>query len=198
MSATYSLFRNPGKKDTLHARQVNQYTVRIDALCEEISDISSFSSSDVKGMLEALKSRIAFHLKYGDIVELEGLGTFNASLKCPPYSTEKQIPPHLVKFNKVVFRCASELKKELKYMKVERANAPSRLKVYTPEKRKANILAYLANNDTISTLECRSINRCTKYIALKDIHELLDEGKIIRLGYRSNAQYKLKVEDGKA
>lgn len=198
MSATYNLFRNPGKKDTLHARQVNQYTVRIDALCEEISNISSFSSSDVKGMLEALKSRITFHLKYGDIVELEGLGTFNASLKCPPYNTEKQIPPHLVKFHKVVFRCANELKKELKYMKVERAKEASRLKGLPPEKRKANILTYIENNNTISTLECRSLNRCTKYIALKDINELLQEGKIVRLGYRSNAQYGLKAKDEQA
>lgn len=198
MSATYNLFRNPGKKDTLHARQVNQSTIRIDTLCKEISDISSFSSSDVKGILEALKSRIAYHLKYGDIVELEGLGTFNASLKCPPYNTEKQIPPHLVTFNKVVFRCAGDLKKELKYMKVERAKEPSRLKGLSPEKRKANILTYIENNNTISTLECRSLNRCTKYIALKDINELLQEGKIVRLGYRSNAQYGLKAKEDKA
>lgn len=53
MSATYNLFRNPGKKENLHARQVSQYTVRIDALCEEISQISSFSSADVKGMLDS-------------------------------------------------------------------------------------------------------------------------------------------------
>lgn len=194
MSATYNLFKNPGKGENLHARQVNQYTVRIDALCEEISQISSFSSSDVKGMLDALKSRIAFHLKYGDIVELEGLGTFNASLKCPPLPTEKQITPHLVKFNKVVFRCASELKNELRFMKVERADEPSRLKGYPSEKRKANILAYIDNNDTISTQECRSINGCSKYLALKDISELLQEGKIVRLGYRSNAQYTRKAD----
>lgn len=194
MSATYNLFKNPGKGENLHARQVNQYTVRIDALCEEISQISSFSSSDVKGMLDALKSRIAFHLKYGDIVELEGLGTFNASLKCPPLPTEKQITPRLVKFNKVVFRCASELKNELRFMKVERADEPSRLKGYPSEKRKANILTYIDNNDTISTQECRSINGCSKYLALKDIRELLQEGKIVRLGYRSNAQYTRKAD----
>lgn len=194
MSATYNLFKNPGKGENLHARQVNQYTVRIDALCEEISQISSFSSSDVKGMLDALKSRIAFHLKYGDIVELEGLGTFNASLKCPPLPTEKQITPRLVKFNKVVFRCASELKNELRFMKVERADEPSRLKGYPSEKRKANILTYIDNNDTISTQECRSINGCSKYLALKDICELLQEGKIVRLGYRSNAQYTRKAD----
>lgn len=195
MSATYNLFKNPGKKETLHARQVNQYTVRLDALCEEISQISSFSSSDVKGMLEALKSRIAFHLKYGDIVELEGLGTFNASLKCPPLTTEKQITPHLVKFSKVVFRCSNELKKELRDMKTERADEPSRLKGYPEEKRKANILNYIKQNNTISTLECRSINGCSKYIALKDLRTLLTEGKIIRLGYRSNAQYGLQEKE---
>lgn len=194
MSATYNLFKNPGKGENLHARQVNQYTVRIDALCEEISQISSFSSSDVKGMLDALKSRIAFHLKYGDIVELEGLGTFNASLKCPPLPTEKQITPHLVKFNKVVFRCSNDLKNELRFMKVERADEPSRLKGYPSEKRKANILTYIDNNDTISTQECRSINGCSKYLALKDIRELLQEGKIMRLGYRSNAQYTRKAD----
>lgn len=75
MSATYNLFKSPppqqkeGVKARLHARLVNQHTVRIDRLCEEISEISSFSSSDVKGMLDALQSRIAFHLAYGDIVE---------------------------------------------------------------------------------------------------------------------------------
>ena len=195
MSATYNLFKNPGKGDNLHARQVNQYTVRIDALCEEISQISSFSSSDVKGVLEALKSRIAFHLKYGDIVELEGLGTFNAFLKCPSLPTEKQITPHLVRFNKVVFRCSNELKKELRYMKVERADEPSRLKGYTEEKRKTNILNYIQQNNTISTLECRSINGCSKYIALKDLRTLLDEQKIVRLGYRANAQYGLKTRE---
>ncbi|WP_455637818.1 HU family DNA-binding protein [Parabacteroides sp.] len=198
MSATYNLFRNPGEKDKLHARQVNQLTIRIDELCEEISEISSFSSADVKGMLNALKSRIAFHLKYGDIVELEGLGTFNATLKCPSLSTEKQITPHLVKFNKVVFRCSNELKKELRYMKVERADEPSRLKGYTEEKRKANILAYIEKNNTISTFECRSVNGCSKYIALKDLKALLNEGRIVRLGYRSNAQYGLKAEEEQA
>lgn len=195
MSATYNLFKNPGKGDNLHARQVNQYTVRIDALCEEISQISSFSSSDVKGMLEALKSQIAFHLKYGDIVELEGLGTFNASLKCPPLSNEKQITPHLVKFSKVIFRCSKELKNELQQMKLERANEPSRLKGYTEEKRKTNILNYLKQNKTISSFTCRSLNSCSKYIALKDLQTLLTEGKIIRLGYRSNAQYSLQEKE---
>lgn len=204
MSATYNLFKSPeteekeGKKAKLHARLVNQNTIRIDKLCEEISNMSSFSSSDVKGILEVFRKQIASHLKYGEIVDLEGLGTFNVSLKCPSFTEEKQIVPHLVKFSKVVFRCSEEIKKDLRYMKVERADERSRIKGLTEGKRKENILNYLATDKTVSTSECCYINGCSKYIALKDINTLLKEGKILRLGRRSNAQYGLKptTEEG--
>lgn len=200
MSATYNLFKSPGteekegKKAKLHARLVNQSTIRIDKLCEEISNMSSFSSSDVKGILEVFRKQIAFHLKYGEIVDLEGLGTFNVSLKCPSLTEEKQIVPHLVKFNKVVFRCSKEIKKDLRFMKVERADEPSRIKGLKEDSRKERILNYLATETTISTSECCYINGCSKYVALKDINTLLKEGRLFRLGRRSNAQYGLKPE----
>lgn len=200
MSATYNLFKSPppqhkdGEKAKLHARLVNQHTLRIDRLCEEISEISSFSSSDVKGMLDALQSRIAFHLAYGDIVELDGLGTFTASLKCPSLTSEKEIKPHLVHFNKVIFRCSKELKNKLRYMKVEREDQPSGIQVIPEKKRKENILKYIEGENTISTSECRSINGCSQYLALKDLKELLEEGKILRLGKRRNSQYALRTE----
>ena len=79
-------------------------------------------------------------------------------------------------------------------MKVKRADEPSRLKGYTEEKRKANILAYIEKNDTISTFLCRSLNGCSKYTALKDLKTLQEEGKIVRLGFRANAQYGLRED----
>lgn len=200
MAANYSLFKNPGKEGKedgetrLHARLVNQNTIRMDKLAEEISDICSFSSADVKGMLEAFKSRLAFHMKYGDIVELEGLGTFAVSLKCPSLTDEKSIKPHCVKFSKVVFRSSKELKMKLRDMKVERASGGSRIKGLSDEKRKANILSFLKNENTISSSECRGLNGCSKYVALKDLKVLLAKGLIVRLGYRTNAQYALKID----
>ncbi len=197
MSANYSLFRNPkpGKKgeadETLHARLVNQRIIRSEELAEDISDACSFTTADVKGMLEALKKRLAFHLQYGAIIDLEGLGTFSVSLKCPPLTDEKDIKPKHVQFNKVVFRCSKELRSGLKYMEVERADEGSRLKGLSAEKRKANILHYLQENATISSSSCCGMNGCSRYMTLKDLKELQKEGKIVRLGYRSNAQYGL-------
>ena len=197
MSANYNLFKNPnpGKKEngkaTLHARLVNQRIIRTQELAEDISDACSFNTADVKGMLEALKRRLAFHLRYGAIIEFEGVGTFSVSLKCPPLTNEKDIKPKHVQFNKVVFRCSNELRKQLKYMEIDRADEESRLQTLSPDKRKANILNYLQTAGSISSSECRGLNGCSKYMALKDLNDLLKEGKIVRLGYRSNAQYGL-------
>ncbi|MEY8485768.1 HU family DNA-binding protein [uncultured Parabacteroides sp.] len=201
MSANYSLFRNPkpGKKgeadETLHARLVNQRIIRTAELAADISDACSFTTADVKGMLEALKKRLAFHLQYGAIIELEGLGTFSVSLKCPALTDEKDIKPKQVQFNKVVFRCSKELRSGLKFMEVERANEGSRLKVIPLDKRKTNILEYIARHGSISTALCRGINGCSKYLAQKDLKALMDEGRVVRLGYRSNAQYGLAKKE---
>lgn len=198
MSANYNLFKNPrpGKKEdetpTLHARLVNQRIIRTQELAEDISDACSFSTADVKGMLEALKRRLAFHLKFGAIIELEGVGTFTVSLKCPPLTKEKDIKPKHVQFNKVVFRCSKELRKNLKYMDVARADEGSRIKTLSVDKRKANILEYVQKQGSVSSSECRGVNGCSKYMALKDLNELQQEGKLVRLGFRSNAQYGLK------
>lgn len=201
MSANYSLFRNPkpGKKgeadETLHARLVNQRIIRTAELAADISDACSFSTADVKGMLEALKTRLAFHLKHGAIIDLEGLGTFSVSLKCPSLTEEKEIKPKHVQFNKVVFRCSNELRSGLKFMEVERSDEGSRLKVLPPDKRAANILKYIARYGSISTSLCRSINGCSKYLAQKDLKELVEKGQLMRLGYRSNAQYGLAKQE---
>ena len=96
-----------------------------------------------------------------------------------------------MRFSKVVFRCSKELRSGLKYMEIERSDGGSRLKVLPSDKRKANILRYLQQNETISSSYCRGLNGCSKYMALKDLDELRKEGKIVRLGYRSNAQYGL-------
>lgn len=96
MTAHYSLFRNPKRENeegesTLHARLVDQHTIRMEDLNEEISDACSFNSADVKGILDALRSRIIMHLKRGEILELEGIGTFSISLKSRHGRTKRRL-----------------------------------------------------------------------------------------------------------
>lgn len=192
MSATYNLFKNPRKGDNLHARQVNQYFIRIYVLCGEISQISSFFFGCERYAGSVEKSD-CLSLKYGDIVELERLDTFNVSLKCLLLATEKQITPHLVRFNKVVFRCSNELKKESRYMKVERADEPNRLKGYTEEKREKQYIVHTAEH-MISTFKCRSINDRSKY-SVERSPDFTNRREIYSLGLSSNVQYGLQEKE---
>lgn len=76
-------------------------------------------------------------------------------------------------------------------MSVERAESGSRLKLLPADKRKKNILNYLQTHQTITSFICCGLNACTKYMALKDIAELKEAGKIVQLGRPTNAQYML-------
>lgn len=80
-------------------------------------------------------------------------------------------------------------------MQFERADEGSRLKILPEEKRKANILQYIKEHNTISSSFCRELNNCSKYLVMKDLAELQQAGKIIRLGTRTNAQYGLVAEE---
>lgn len=202
MAASYNLFRNPSgadkekKNDRLHARLVNQQTISTERIAEEISNYCSFSSADVKGMLEIFRFVMDLHLQYGEIIDLEGIGTFNVSLKSIPSSDEREITPSKVRFNKVVFRCSKGLKDSLrKNMKLERSGEGSRLKGLSAGKRKESIIRYLEEYGTISSAICRGINQCSKYLAMKDLSELQQENKIIRIGVSNNAQYMLKENE---
>ncbi|GHU59388.1 hypothetical protein FACS189411_16140 [Bacteroidia bacterium] len=202
MSAIYNLFKNPNpktgddkKNDRIHARLVNQNIIRIEHLVELVSNFTSFSSGDVKGVLAALRQVMVITLKSGGIVELEGLGTFSISLKSISATTEKEVTPSKVRFKKLVFRCAKDLRKEFRGMNFERADEASRLDTYPAETRKANILQYIEKHNTISSAQCQNENKCTKYLALKDLKSLYEEGKIIRLGTRHNAQYALPADE---
>ncbi|MDR1897700.1 MAG: hypothetical protein LBR10_13005, partial [Prevotellaceae bacterium] len=148
-----------------------------------------------KGLLASFQDQLVRHLKDGEIVELEGLGTFNVSLKNIPATKEREINPSNIAFGKVVFRCSKELKNKLtERMRFVRSDEGSRLKVCPAAKRKANILAYLESRPTISSGICRGLNGCSKHLALKDLSELQKEGKIARLGSRHNALY-MAVEE---
>lgn len=195
MSAKYNLFRNPGESGKrggkIHARPVNQNVIRMDTLIEEITNFSSFSSADVRGMLEMLRFIIDFHLKHGEMVDLESFGTFNISLKSIPATQAKEVTPSDVRFNRVVFRPSKELTNELRSMHLERAEGGSSLHIMGEEKRKKNILAHLEECDTIASSTVQCINHCSKHIALKDLKTLQKEQKIYRIGSRNNAQYVL-------
>lgn len=65
--------------------------------------MSSFSSADVKGLLEAFSTTLKRHLLTGDTVELEGIGLFSISI-----SSLKEVErPSQINATKSLFKFSS-------------------------------------------------------------------------------------------
>lgn len=199
MTALYGLFRNPPHKgekesDILHARIIPGRIIRIDRITNDISQCTSFSPGDVKGLLQAFADVLVMYLEDGDEVDLEGLGHFSVSLKCPKITTPRQVRAEEISFKSVNFRCSKEITDRLTVMRVERKPGSSKPVKYTAEDRKARIIQHFEKHDTIMSSDCMGINECTRYLALKDLKELMDEKKIVKEGYRKIAVYMLAKE----
>lgn len=199
MTALYALYKNPPKdgnkeQQPLHARIVPGPTIQTSDLCKVISECTSFSSADVKGLLKALSDWMAYYLEEGRGVELEGIGHFSVSLHCPPIMQENEIRAESITFSKVNFRCSTELKSRLKDMPLERKPHPKK-EIFTEKQRKERILAYLDEHRCIYSSTCISINQISKYQAIKDLNEMIEAGIIEKLGHGKSVLYIRKNND---
>ena len=112
-----SIYNTPGNEQcgpTSCARVITRDTKRMHDICEYISECSSVTSADIKGVLEALTSYIGRELSYGYSVELEGLGHFSPSVKSKEVTDQKGNTKSSASIHGVNFRCSPRLKEMVK------------------------------------------------------------------------------------
>lgn len=147
-----SIYNTPGneqRRPTSCARVITRDTKRMNDICEYISECSSVTSADIKGVLEALTSYIGRELSYGYSVELEGLGHFSPSVKSKEVTDQKGNTKSSASIHGVNFRCSPRLKEMVKKnapILVKRENLPKT----GIEGRKAKMLSYLERNSYIN------------------------------------------------
>ncbi len=186
MSAKYKLVRNPNpKKDgellPYHARIVANRTTSTEELIEDAKEISSFSSADIKGMIQLLHDVIAKNLLFGNNVEVEGIGTFTVALKCTPVVDKKKIRAENVWFHDVNFRSSKKLRQRLTAMRVYRAKEIKK-KEFTPEECQKRLLCYIDQHGYITSSVYMSLNHCGKTKAKTDLKRFTSEKVISRKG----------------
>lgn len=186
MSIKIGWYRTPvpgGRKDKglQHARVIPQGTVDMEKMCKLISSSSSFSSADVKGILEALNFWMGVELSEGQIIHLEGLGHFTPTLKSTMVTNDDGTEKVVAQVDSVSFRCATSLKKQVREAGLE-TKKKDKKEMPAESTRKKNILAYVSKNMSISSTVCMETNHCSRYVALKDLRELVESEKLIETG----------------
>ncbi len=200
MSANYRLVRNPnpkkdGKVQPLHARFVPSRTVSTEDLMEEIISKSSFSTGDVKGILQLLQDVIVNQLMLGSNIKFEGIGTFTVSLKCRPVMDKKEIRSESIHFKDVKFRSSKKLRQRLKVMPLFRAIETEK-ENFSFEDCKKRLLWYLENKKPFITgRDYQWLNHCGKTKATTHLKLFRKEGIISRQGYGSTTFYTKTLED---
>lgn len=93
---------------------VSNGNVNLDALAEQMADASTFNYGEVKGMIENLTRMIAFHLKDGYTVTIDGLGTFSITAQL---NREVEVPSKIraesIKLKSISFKPSPKLKEKL-------------------------------------------------------------------------------------
>ena len=194
MAAKYNLFKNPPKgnkseQETFHARIVPGKTIQTDQIARELATMSSVSTGDVVSVLDNLSHMLSVHLKEGNNVNLDKIGHFSVSISSPKQLTgDKKIRSASVRFKKVNFRCARELKRGLFSMPMQREPA-GKGEALSPQQRQNRILSYMASKTSVTTTQCISINQCTRYTASQDLKALVEADKVNKLGAAKNIIY---------
>lgn len=193
MGAKYALYENPnpkgdGEKQPLHARIVPKGTVRTQEIAEQIADGSGYSTATTKGMLDALAKIIARNLRQGYTVELEDLGSFSLSLKCRPVMDKKELRSWSVRFGNIHFKGSKKMKNQLRSIDLER-DSEAKATLYSPEQRKGRVLLTLQEREYFTTAQYMRLNGCTRSTAARDIKEMIESGKIKKLGYGKAVLY---------
>ena len=191
----FTLHETPQPKDRegkapRHARVVHDETVSMEKMCKLISASSSFSSADVKGILEAFQLWMGVYMAGGSIIQLDGLGHFYPVLKSRTYVDEDGKEGLRIRVDTVGFKCAPKLKKSVREAELEeeKRRQPKR---FASEERLARILDCLASDKYMSSYQVERLNNCSKYIALQDLETLRSEGKIERIGRTRQTLYVL-------
>lgn len=190
----YKAPNTSGKEQQSCARLISKGTMRMEDICEYLSDSCSLTSADVKGAIEALTTYIGRNLSNGYCVELEGLGHFSPALKTLQKTDEKGKTVFFARVDGVNFRCAKRLRELVnkdRPLKIKRENVTSN----ELTDRKNKMLKFLQNNPYINLTDYAGINHCSRYRATEDMKLFVKDGIVIKMGYRTHRVYSLPLKE---
>lgn len=182
MSINYRIIKSPliSNCKGYQVRPVITDYVDENYLARSISQSTSFSSSDVIGLIEALCHEINTAIYQGKLVRLRKLGTIKATI-----ATRKAIDGNFnsssVYLKGINLTWSREFKKELQSVKF----IPSyefRGKIALPEsERIENIISEANSNGMIYMKDIASMNKCCFRTACNDIAMLRQQGVLSRV-----------------
>ena len=199
MDIKYDFKANPFKekdgKPVLYPAVVVKETVTTDDLVKELAKHSAYSAGCVLGVLQELSDAIVSHLRQGQNVRLDELGTFSLALSSREVTDRKEIRAVSVKIKKVNFRPVPDLVKRVRQetgiLRAEFGFLPT-VKKHTKEERWTLLEAYLQEHGFITRLAYSKWLGIARTTAAYELKAWYEEKRLDREGRHSHAVYVLR------
>lgn len=193
----YDFYKNPDNKEgklksEYHIRVCGQQTISTKGIIELIHNASTLTPADINAVIFAFQEEIANQLAKGNIVKLEGLCSFNISLKsvngtCTGNENGKGIELKSVNINpeKEFTEMVKELVTKNGMEKVMARHSDS----VSDEKVDRILTNYFSTNKSITRPKLQDICSTTRYMAMRQIKRLTDSGKLINVAFENRPLY---------
>ena len=196
MSINFRFFRASGRAangGSHYVRPVVNNVLTLNDLAARVESETSFSVSDVKGLVEAFQKDIAVELSLGHSVRIDGLGTFSSALSGKvERSKEGHLRLRRPRVRTVNFRPAVALMRRFGETTF-RAEAGTPLTYANPQRDElleklrdlgAQQTCFLASD----VMRATGMSRDRTYARLR---QFVDEGTLLNVGTRRRAVYRL-------
>lgn len=195
MSINFRFFRSSGRAAngaSHYVRPVVNNVLTLNDLAERVESESSFSVSDVKGLVEAFQKYIAVELSLGHSVRIDGLGTFSSALSGKVERSKGRLRLRRPRVRTVNFRPAVALMRRFRETTF-RAESGAPLAYANPQRDElleklrdlgAQQTCFLASD----VMRATGMSRDRTYAHLR---QFVDEGTLLNVGTRRRAVYRL-------
>ena len=124
MAAKYDFFPTPMRKDETemkyHARLVTDGKLTTKDIARKIASRCSIKESDVIGVFIGLEDILCKSLSEGEIVQLDGIGSFRISVKSPAVKDKHEVRAESIAFKNIVYTPEKKLLGKLSSTRFER------------------------------------------------------------------------------
>ncbi|MGL5273117.1 MAG: HU family DNA-binding protein [Phocaeicola sp.] len=180
---------NKSEKKQYHPRVVSSNTLEPEEILKEINHRCSLTDGDVKSCLAELSHSIVQGLKSGRSVHLEGVGYFSITLESTAPETTPTTRVEHIKVKGISFRPENKLKKELATSELKRAEVKKHAARLSNAQVEECIEQHFKESTTLSRVQLERICQLTKFMALKQISRMVEEGKLVNIANRYQAIY---------
>lgn len=193
----FDFYKNPNiksenSKSEYHIRICDRQTIGTKGIVENIHMKSTLTSVDINAVIIAFQDEIANQLGQGKIVRLEGLCSFDISLKpksgiCTGKESSKEIELKSVNINpekefmERVQKCINETGME---------KVTGKHSVTIPDEKVDSLLnEYFKKEKTVTRPKLQELCSMTRYMAMQQIKRLTNSGKLINIGFKNHPLY---------